>query len=223
MATYVQIVNRVLRRLRETQVSNYDDTDYSTFVGDLVNETIADVQDAAEWRSLRDIHTLTLDGASRVYTLDSTSSAGSRGTNDQLVIRRVWDDTNDWEIRRREYDGIQLAKLDVPDPTLTTWYTEVGEDTTGNRKIEFYPDVATTLKLLTYNPHTEVSTSSTPVMLPERVVAAGAYALAVNERGEDGGTQATAAWQLYTKALAAAVSREVENRQTDDESVWRID
>ena len=40
-----------------------------------------------------------------------------------------------------------------------------------------------------------------------------------NERGDDGGTTATAAWQLYQQALGAAVAREME-KQTDDENTW---
>lgn len=222
MQTYVQITNRVLRRLREDEVSNYDDTEYSTLVGDLINETIADMQDAIEWRALRDEHTVTLDGSTRVYTLSSATSENSRDTNDQTIIRRVWDDTNDWELRKRAYDSISLAKLDAPDPDSTSWWREKGADNDGNLKVEFYPDVAATVKVLTYNPHAEIAASATVVRLPPRIVFLGAYARAVNERGEDGGTQATAAWQLYQDALGAAVARELE-RMTEDENTWRVE
>lgn len=219
MATYVQIINRVLRRLREDEVSNYDDTVYSTLIGDFVNETISEMQEKVEWNALLDDHTVTLDGSTRVYAL--TSSTGSRDTNDQSRIIRVFDDTNDWHLIQANYQWVTTAKLDAPDPDNTSYYRSKGVDSTGRRQVEFYPDVAATVNVATYNPHSELSTSSAQVLLPSRIVMLGAYARAIHERGEDGGVESGAAWRMYASASGAAVVNEL-NRSTDDESVWEI-
>lgn len=220
MATYVTIVNRVLRRLREDTVTSYTDTDYGTLIGDLVNETIAEMQSRCEWRALRDQFTITTDG-SREYALTSAESANSRDSNHQLVIRAVFNDTGDYDLQKAPSDAISRLRLYTTDPTELFWYRETGLDSSDRRKVELYPDVSgKTIVFETYNPYAEISSGATQVVLPAHVVTLGAYARAVDERGEDSGTAASSAWNLYTNALADAIVTEVE-RQTDCENDWR--
>lgn len=221
MATFVTIVNRVLRRLREDEVSNHDDTPYSTLVSDMLNETIAEMQGRCEWRSLVDQFTITTDGSSLVYALTSAESAASRDSNDQLRIRNVYSDSDDYDLIKLNYAGISRSKLYTTSPDNLWGYREVGLDTSDRRKIELYPDVASkTVIVEAYNPHAELDTSSAQVLLPQRVAFLGTYARAVDERGEDAGSAAASAWNLYSNLLADAVITEVE-RQTDLENDWR--
>lgn len=224
MSTYVTIINRVLRRLREDTVTNYDDTDYSTLIGDFVNEIIFDMQGRCEWHSLLDRFTFTTDGSSLVYTLTSSESEKSRDSNDQLVIKRIYNDTDDFDLIKSPYDSISRAKLYT---TITSsqvnWYREMGVDSSGRRQVEVYPDVTgKTLVAETYNPHDEIAASATQVLLPSTVVFAGAYALAVDERGEDAGTAARSAWNLYQTKLADAIGME-QDRYTPMETDWRVE
>lgn len=219
--TFVQTVNRVLRRLREDQVSNYDDTDYSTLVSDLVNETITEMQGRCNWHSLIDRFTITTDGSSLVYALTSTESEKSRNSNDQLSIRHVFNDSDDYPLIKVPYGHITVAKLSTTPSNNLQWYREMGVDSSGNRQIELYPDVASkTVVVEAYNPHDDIAASATQILLPARVVFLGAYARAVEERGEDSGTPATSAWQLYRTALADAVVME-QDRYADLELDWR--
>ena len=50
MATYLDVVNNVLRRLREPTVQSVDDTPYSSMIGVLVNDAKREVEDATEWK-----------------------------------------------------------------------------------------------------------------------------------------------------------------------------
>jgi hypothetical protein len=52
MATQLQIVNNVLRRLRESPVTSITDTEYSILVADFVNEGLMWVQEAHDWSVL---------------------------------------------------------------------------------------------------------------------------------------------------------------------------
>ena len=51
--TYLNIVNNVLRRLREEEVTTVTGSTYSTMVGDFVNDAKTLVEQAADWNALR--------------------------------------------------------------------------------------------------------------------------------------------------------------------------
>ena len=47
--TYLDAINRVLRRLREDEVSSVTSTAYSKLIGDYVNDAVRLVEDAWDW------------------------------------------------------------------------------------------------------------------------------------------------------------------------------
>ena len=51
--TYLQLVNSVLRRLREDEITTVNETDYSKLVGDFVNDAIQVVENSSDWTALR--------------------------------------------------------------------------------------------------------------------------------------------------------------------------
>ena len=51
--TYLQLVNSVLRRLRENEVASVTDNDYSKLIGEFVNDSNRLVEDAWDWSYLR--------------------------------------------------------------------------------------------------------------------------------------------------------------------------
>ena len=51
--TYLECVNRVLRRLRENEVTTVTETPYSKLIGDLVNVVKVEVEDSWNWSALR--------------------------------------------------------------------------------------------------------------------------------------------------------------------------
>ena len=50
--TYLELVNNVLRRLRETEVTTVQSTSYSKLIGDIVNDAKRLVEDAWDWKVL---------------------------------------------------------------------------------------------------------------------------------------------------------------------------
>jgi hypothetical protein len=56
--TYLQIINAVLRRLRETEVTDVNETDYSKLIGEYVNSVKKEVEAAWDWNALRTTLTL---------------------------------------------------------------------------------------------------------------------------------------------------------------------
>ena len=51
--TYLELVNGVLRRLRENQVETVAETSYSVLIGDFVNDAKQLVEDSHSWSALR--------------------------------------------------------------------------------------------------------------------------------------------------------------------------
>ena len=51
--TYLSLMNNVLRRLREDEVSEVTQTTYSKMVGDYINDAKSLVQDSHAWSTLR--------------------------------------------------------------------------------------------------------------------------------------------------------------------------
>jgi len=50
--TYLELVNNVLRRLRETEVTSVQSTSYSKLIGDIVNDAKRLVEDSWDWKVL---------------------------------------------------------------------------------------------------------------------------------------------------------------------------
>ena len=57
--TYLELVNKVLIRLREDEVGSVNQTAYSKLVGEFVNDAARLVEDAWDWSALRTTLTVT--------------------------------------------------------------------------------------------------------------------------------------------------------------------
>ena len=63
-----------------------------------------------------------------------------------------------------------------------------------------------------------MTTAANTLTVAERLVVLGAYSLALNERGEDGGTISDTAAQRFNNALVDAISQ--DELRTVDETTW---
>ena len=70
--TYLELVNDVLVRLRETTVSTVSETSYSSLIGKFVNDAKRQIEDAYAWNVLGT--TITLSTASGTYSYALTGS-----------------------------------------------------------------------------------------------------------------------------------------------------
>jgi hypothetical protein len=57
--TYLNIVNNVLRRMREDEVTSVSSSTYSKMVGDFVNDAKRIIEDSWDWSALRTTLTIT--------------------------------------------------------------------------------------------------------------------------------------------------------------------
>jgi len=170
MATQLEIVNKVLRRLREDSVVATNATEYSELIGDFVVDAYEEVIDEHQWEALK--HRVVVDiasGTSKYELTRNVTDGGNARNSDSRVCKidselqfisdmpQIWmfdDDTDDSysTLYFLTPEAFKTAKnidrddTDV-DPSYITLYTEV--DTTVSPAVtrlymELYPEPAAT-------------------------------------------------------------------------------
>ena len=200
--TYLEIVNDVLARLRESPVTAWNQTTYSTLIGTFVNDSKRQVEDAFNWSALRTVISVTTAAGTSTYTLT--------GSGVKARIAEVNDVTNKYRLRNMPISMI----LDVQQLTTQTnsnpGYYAFNGTSGGDLVVELNPtpNGIYTIKFNCYVPQATLISSSTTLTVPYEPVVAGAYARALVERGEDGGLSSSEAYALYKSILADAISLE---------------
>jgi hypothetical protein len=216
MATYLSIVNGVLRRLRENTVSSFDETEYSTLISKFVNDAKREVEDAWDWTALREDLTFnTVAGTTSYIVTDSTQ---------RTTIRQVLNPTRKCILRRASHSFIDRnLHLGTAVSASPNWYRMKGVDTaTGSLKMDLYPtpDATYTILLPSVVPQDDLTDSTTVLQVPFQPVEMLAWAFAVRERGEAGGTSASESSEMALNALRNAVI--LDTSYVEEELVWRL-
>lgn len=201
--TYLELVNAVMVKLREPTVATVSDTDYSRLVGVFVNETKREVEDAWTWNGLRETITITCVPGVSNYRLV--------GTNDRTTFRDGYNDSANFPMRAAASPWLNRQfLLAQPQGGRPQYWGLNGQDpVTRELFVDVYP-VPISADILRLNVNlkpADMSTDSTRVRVPPHLIVLGAYARALEERGEDD-TKARAA---YTGALQTAIAADIEN------------
>jgi hypothetical protein len=201
--TYLELVNDVLTRLRETTVATVTETNYSSLIGKFVNDAKRQVEDAYTWNVLNQTITVTTVAAQSSYSL--TGAGQKFRINDAINTTSVitLDNTTVADMNRKLNFG-------TPGQGIPSEFCFNGVDGSGDTKIDLFPvpsGVFTLLFDLTI-PQANLSADGTSVKVLDYLVAQNAYARALMERGEDGGTTTSDAYVLYKGMLSDAVAME---------------
>lgn len=211
--TYLELVNDVLIRLRENEVTAVTDNAYSKLIGKYINDAKRQVEDAYNWNALSETLTVTTSNALFNYVL---TGIGQRF--------RVIDVINSESDSFLEY----MATSVMNDRFLNLgaesgpprYYNFNGVDDNGDTQVDLYP-IPNTVYNIYFNvikPQAALSANATKLKVPAEPVIFLAYAKALAERGEDQGLSASEAYQLYQLSLADHISAEA-NRYPE-EIVW---
>lgn len=205
MATYLQLVNGVLARLRESSVSTVAETAYSQLIGKFVNDTKRQVEDAWNWDVLATTVTVTTTPGTTTYTVTGSGYRQRDVTvNDTTSLAQLSNKPIGWIT-----DQQQLSTVQSGSPIYYAWNGMSGSDS----RIELYPtpDGVYTLKINMVVPQAALSSDNTEMLVPSEPVELGAYARAIAERGEDGGLASSEAYALYRGSLSDHIALE-QNR-----------
>lgn len=252
MATHLQIVNRVLRRLREDTVTGITDNDYSELIAEFVLDVAQEVNDALDWESLKHtVHVDLVDGTSKYDLTAIVSNGGNVRDTDARVCKidselqfiggdqpQVWLFSDDSDAQPtdicylspeafREYKHRNRTKV-ADDPEYFTIYPEYN-GTNERLYVELYPEpnAARVLIMRFYTSAPDLAvdgtTDATEVLLPDRPIFLGALMLALNERGEEIGEPGNMAERKYINALSVAMERDIAAAGKADRYDWRRD
>ena len=201
--TYLELVNDVLVRLRETTVSTVSETTYSALIGKFVNDAKRQIEDSYNWNCLTQTITVTTTGGTSSYALT--------GAGQKFRINDALNTTSYIGLRNIEFVDMN-RKLNFP-PTVQSIPSEFcfsGVDGNGDTKVDLFPvpSGAFTLLFDLTIPQANLSADGTSVKVLDYLVTQSAYARALIERGEDGGTSSSEAYALFRGMLSDAIALE---------------
>ena len=201
--TYLELINDVLIRLRETTVATNGATTYSTLIGKFVNDAKRQVEDAFSWNVLGQNITLT--------TVANTYSYSLTGAGQKFQVMDAINTTSNVGMQNISFVQMNRFQNLVPVATgVPEYYAFDGVDASGDTKVSLYsrPDNVYTIIFSLTIPQATLASDATSILVPDFLVAQNAYARALVERGEDGGLSSSEAYQLYKSMLSDYIALE---------------
>jgi hypothetical protein len=201
--TYLELINDVLVRLREPEVSTFSETTYSTLIGKFVNDAKRQIEDAFSWNALGTTITVT--------TAANTSTYSLTGAGQKFQVMDVINTTSLLGLTNISFVDMNRKLNFAPVATETpTEYAFDGVDGSYDTQVKLYPipNGVYTIKFMLTVPQAILASNSTVVKVPDVLVVQNAYARALLERGEDGGLSSSDAYSLYRAMLSDYIALE---------------
>jgi hypothetical protein len=213
--TYLELVNNVLKRLRERTVATVDETTYSTLIGVLVNDAKSEVENTWNWSALRQTLTLTTTSGVFNYELNGTG-------NNFSVMDVVNDNGNFFMEYRTQHDFNQFYLNQTPASGSPRYYNFNGVSADGDTMVDLYPkpDTIYTVYFNIIQRTADLSAGTDKLTVPSLPVQLLAYAKAVEERGEDGGVASTSAYATAQRVLNDAIAQ--DSQRHTEELEWTV-
>ena len=201
--TYLELINDVLVRLRETTVASVTEKTYSTLIGKFVNDAKRQVEDAYAWNVLGT--TITLSTTSGTYQYALT------GAGQKFQVIDVLNVTSNIGMKNIDFASMNRKQnFSTPVSGIPSEFAFDGVDGNYDTKVTIYPrpDGVYSIPFSLAVPQATLTSGSTVIAVPDVLVAQNAYARALVERGEDGGLSSSEAYQLYKSMLSDYIALE---------------
>ena len=220
--TFRGLINEVLIRLREDTISgdwSGDINDSSTIsayqkvIGALVNDAKRHVEERHDWLNLRETEDIATVNGTENYNLSS---------GQEIKIMDAVNNTTGMHLRQVGRTYINTVTFPSQNTGEPLYYGFNGSDASNNLKVDLspVPTEAHTISFDILKYQAELAEAATVIKVPEKPVILGAWARAIAERGEDGGTQSSIMAIEASEALKQAVMRDSGN--TKYETDWTI-
>ena len=211
--TYLQLVNAVMRRLREDEVTTVNESDYSKLIGDFVNDAKRLVEDAWDWNALRTSFSITTVAGTPTYSL---TDFGVRSE-----VNDVHNETDNIVVRLESLQRIREQNLGTDNANGTiSYYAIDGLDGNNDLKLRLYqtPNAVKTLTVYGVKRPNDLSEDSDTLLVPSSPVIQWAYSYALRERGETGGESGSEQAIFAQNDLATAIS--LDSQYHPEELLW---
>ena len=199
--TYLNLINSVLRRLREDTVADLSDS-YTLLVGDFVNEAKRLVEEAHDWNALWTETQFNSVADQADYTLT--------GLGLDFTPESVWDMTTLTELSPRNRHWLRKRDIGSPDASLPGYYVWNGVDSSGDAIITLFnkPDSILAMEVHGYVRTMDFTLVADATPVPHRPMIDYAIALALRERGEDDSQTSLEAFGKAQRSLSDAIARD---------------
>jgi hypothetical protein len=215
--TYLNLVNKVMRRLRESEVDTVQGTgnsnSYARLIGDFVNESKSQIEVAWDWSALR--NTLTVTTSLNVFNYELN------GAKSNSKFLDIWNDTSNIEMQMKDSRWFtQEFLMADPQVGIPNFYNFNGVSSDGDIQVDIYPipDGVYALRFNLTQRNVPLSADTDTTVLPTRPIILLATAMAIEERGEDGGQQSMNAYAAAQSALADEIAMDAARHPED--TIW---
>jgi hypothetical protein len=211
--TYLQLVNDVLIRLRENEVTSVSDNNYSKLIGKFINDAKRQCEDAYNWNALSD--TLSAVTGTDVFNYVLVGS-GQRFR----VVDALNDTDQDYLRLKTTADMNRLFLLTSSEKGSPRYYNFNGTNSNGDTQVDVYPipNGVYNLRFNIIKPQLPLSANADTLLIPFEPVVLGALARAMAERGEDGGIASGETYSLFKQSLGDAIA--LESGRYLEEDSW---
>jgi hypothetical protein len=220
--TYRELINQVLIRLREDTISadwsgNINDSGtvsaYHKVIGSLINDSKRGVEERHDWLNLRETISFNTVVGTKNYNLNS---------GQEFKVIDAMNNTTGHHLNQVSKVYINTVKYPTDDSGQPLYYGFNGSDSSNNLKIDLSP-VPSEVQTLSFDIckyQDNLETAASVLKIPAQPVILGAWARAIAERGEDGGTQSSLAAQEAGEALKQAIM--LDSGNTQYETDWYV-
>ena len=220
--TFRGLINEVLIRLREDTISSdwsgdiNDSTTVSAYqkvIGSVVNDAKRHVEGRHDWLNLRSTVDISTVNGTKNYNLSS---------GQEIKIMDAFNQTTGMHLRQVGKTYINTVTYPSQNTGEPLYYGFNGSDSSNNLKVDLspVPTEAHTISFDIIKYQDDLTEAATVIKVPEKPVILGAWARAISERGEDGGTQSSLMAGEAAEALQQAIIRDSVN--TRYETDWYI-
>ena len=212
--TYLNLMNNVLRRLREEETTSVTSTTYNKMVGDFINDAKKLVEESADWSALRSTITISTTASDNTYSLTDGG--------DNVKVMCVINDTSNlfMEYQTKDWFNEQLYISSAAEGT-PRYYTYNGLDASGDTQVLVgpTPDGVYSLRFDVIKRQGDLSANTDTLLIPSQPVIHYAVALLARERGETGGTSTAEYFSIADKYLSDAIA--IDAAKHPEEMVFR--
>ena len=212
--TYLNLMNSVLRRLREEETTSVTSTTYVKMVGDFINDAKTLVGQSADWSALRETLTISTTASDNTYSLT--------GGGDNVKVMSVINDTQNcfMEYQTKDWfnDALYISNAVEGAPK---YFTYNGLDSNGDTQVLVgpTPDGVYNLRFDLTKRQADLTANTDSLLIPAQPVIHLAVALLARERGETGGTSTAEYFQIANQYLSDAIA--IDAAKHPEEMVFR--
>lgn len=230
--TQLELVNRVLLRLREPSITTITENDYGQLIAQFLNDAKADMEDMnhtwSQYETEIDV-SITNDGE-RNYLLP--------GTNDRSFLMRQWREDRvplAFDVTANEVGQLYDCPLkviratrattnnitDVEQPKVFAVQADNTTDAGYQLQLLWGSNTARTWRMYWYVPQDDLlldaTDDNTQLILPQRPLELRTYAYAVMEREIENSPASQAAWSRSVDSIASALETDMQIQKKSDE------